>query len=37
MEVGVFQKEKFFIVHGIFESSICEMADVRSKNTTKIF
>ncbi|MFN3383296.1 MAG: hypothetical protein ACK401_00190 [Archaeoglobaceae archaeon] len=31
VEVGVYQKEKFFIVHGIFESSICEMVDVRSK------
>jgi len=37
VEVGVFQKEKFFIVHGIFESSICEMADVRSKILLRFF
>lgn len=31
IEVGVYQKEKYFIVHGIFESNICEMVDVRSR------
>ncbi|MEM4747290.1 MAG: mechanosensitive ion channel [Archaeoglobaceae archaeon] len=37
IEVGVYQKEKFFIVHGIFESSICGMVDVRSKILLRFF
>lgn len=31
VEVGIYQKEKYFIVHGIFESSVCEMVDLRSR------
>lgn len=31
VDVGVFQKEKYFIIHGIFESETCSMVDVRSK------
>lgn len=37
VEVGVFQKENYFIVHGIFESDISEMTDVRSKILLNFF
>ncbi|MCQ4152970.1 MAG: hypothetical protein NOM71_01765, partial [Archaeoglobi archaeon] len=37
VEVGVFQKENYFIVHGIFESDISEMVDVRSKILLNFF
>jgi len=37
IEVGVFQKENYFIVHGIFENDISEMTDVRSKILLNFF
>ncbi len=37
VEVGVFQKENYFIVHGIFENDISEMTDVRSKILLNFF
>lgn len=37
VEVGVFQKENYFIVHGIFESDIEEMTDVRSRILIRFF